>query len=345
MDTLRWLDEENCIELIDQTLLPGKFKYIKAKSIEAVAKAIEILQVRGAPAIGVMAAMGVALGATKFRGKDKEKFYEYMETVFERIERTRPTAVNLFWALERQRGIIAKNAGKDVAGITAALIEEGKKMRVEDIKINKRMGANGAKLLKKGSRVMTHCNAGSLATADYGTALGVIRAAYAKGRIERVYADETRPRLQGAMLTAFEMVQEGIPCSLNCDNAAATLMARGMIDAVIVGADRIAANGDTANKIGTYSLAIVSKAHKVPFYVAAPISTIDYSLKSGAEIPIEERDGDEVRKIGREVICPDGVDIVNYAFDVTPAKLIAGIITENGVAAPPNRKNLAKLRK
>ena len=344
MDTLRWLDDEQVIELIDQTILPRQFKYIKAKSVESAAKAIEILQVRGAPAIGVMAAMGVALGACKFRGKDRRKFDAHMEKVFERLAATRPTAVNLFWALERMRGIISGLGDADVDTIREALIDESKKMRIEDIECCRRMGANGAKLLKKNSNVLTHCNAGSLATADYGTALGVVRAGYETGKVARVYADETRPRLQGAMLTAFEMVQEKIPCTLICDNTAATMMARGRIDAVVVGADRIASNGDVANKIGTYSLDLVAKAHKVPFYVAAPISTIDYSLKSGAEIPIEQRDDTEVRMIGREKITPDEVDVVNYAFDVTPSRLVAAIITEKGVATAPYRKNLKQLR-
>lgn len=344
METLRWLDKENAIELIDQTILPGKFKYIKVKSVEACAKGIEDMKVRGAPAIGVMAAMGVALGAVKFHGADREKFAAHMQEVTERLARTRPTAVNLFWAIERMRGVMAKNAGKDVAHLQAALVKEAKKIRMEDVDCCMRMGRNGAALLKKNSRVLTHCNAGSLATADYGTALGVIRAGYKAGKVAHVYADETRPRLQGARLTAFEMVQEGIPCSLICDNTAATMMARGKVDAVVVGADRIAANGDVANKIGTYPLAIIAKEHGVPFYVAAPISTIDFSLKSGAGIPIEERDGDEVRYVGRELICPDGMDVVNYAFDVTPARLVEAIITEKGVAKKPYVKTLAALR-
>lgn len=344
LETLRWLDKENAIELIDQTILPGKFKYIKVSSVEACAKAIEDMKVRGAPAIGVMAAMGVALGAVRFRGGDKRKFDEHMVEVTERLARTRPTAVNLFWAIERMREVMALNSGKDVEAVQAILVNEAKKIRVEDVDCCMKMGRNGAALLKKNSRVLTHCNAGSLATADYGTALGVIRAGYKAGKVSHVYADETRPRLQGARLTAFEMMQEGIPCSLICDNTAATMMARGKVDAVVVGADRIAANGDVANKIGTYPLAIVAKAHGVPFYVAAPISTVDYSLKTGGGIPIEERDGDEVRYVGRELICPEGMDVVNFAFDVTPANLVEAIVTEKGVAKKPFRKSLAELR-
>jgi len=344
LDTLRWIDDENVIELVDQTILPGKFKYIKARSVESAAVAIETLQVRGAPAIGVMAAMGVALGATKFRGSNKEKFLQHMDRVFSRLAATRPTAVNLFWALDRMKRVMESASGEPVEKIKRALIEEAKKMRVEDIECCRRIGKNGAKLLKKNSNVLTHCNAGSLATADYGTALGVIRAGYENGKVAGVYADETRPRLQGAMLTAFEMVQEGIPCTVICDNTAATMMARGKIDAVVVGADRIASNGDVANKIGTYSLAIVSRFHGVPFYVAAPISTIDYSLKSGKEIPIEERGGEEVRMIGREKITPDKAEVANYAFDVTPARLVNAIITEKGVARSPYKKNLKELR-
>jgi methylthioribose-1-phosphate isomerase len=345
LDTLRWLDDINVVEMVDQTIVPNTFKYIKLKTVEQVARSIEIMQVRGAPAIGVTAAMGVALGATKFRGNDKDKFLAHMETVCVRLAATRPTAVNLFWAIERMKGLIQKNKNKSIEQITAALIREGKRMRVEDIKINKAMGMHGATLLKKNSNVLTHCNAGSLATAAYGTALGVVRAGYKQGKVARVYADETRPRLQGAMLTAFEMVHEGIPCTLNCDNTAATLMAQGKIDCCIVGADRIASNGDTANKIGTYSLAVVAKYHKVPFYVAAPISTIDYSLKSGKEIPIEHRSPDEVRIVnGGKPICPDGVEIYNQAFDVTPESLVAAIITEKGVCRAPYIKSLAAAR-
>jgi len=345
LDTLRWLDGINAIEMIDQTILPNTFKYIKLKTVEQVARSIEIMQVRGAPAIGVTAAMGVALGATRFRGADRDKFFAHMDAVCARLASTRPTAVNLFWAIERQKRVMQKNRNKSVEQITRALVAEGKRMRVEDIAINKAMGAHGATLLKKNSNVMTHCNAGSLATAAYGTALGVVRAAHAQGKVARVYADETRPRLQGAMLTAFEMVHEGIPCTLNCDNTAATLMAQGKIDCCIVGADRIAANGDTANKIGTYSLAVVARYHKIPFYVAAPISTIDYSLKSGREIPIEHRGADEVRIVnGGKPVCPDGVDVYNQAFDMTPARLISAIITEKGVCRAPYVKSLAAAR-
>jgi methylthioribose-1-phosphate isomerase len=344
LETLRWIDGENVIELIDQTLLPGKFKYIKAKSVEAAAVAIEDMQIRGAPAIGCMAAMGVALGAAKFRGGDKGKFLMHMEEVMKRLGATRPTAVNLFWAIERMKGVIERNSGKDTAKIKNLLIEEAKKITAEDVESCERMGRNGAKLLKKNSNVLTHCNAGSLATADFGTALGVIRAGYRSGKVAHVYADETRPRLQGAKLTAFEMVQEGIPCTVICDNTAATLMSSGMIDAVVVGADRIAANGDTANKIGTFPLAIVSRYHGVPFYVAAPLSTIDFSIKTGKQIPIEERDGSEVRMIGCEEICPAGAGVANFAFDVTPNRLIKGIITERGIAVSPFIKSLAALR-
>jgi methylthioribose-1-phosphate isomerase len=345
LDTLRWVDDAREIEMIDQTLLPGKLKYIRLKTVEQVARSIEVMQVRGAPAIGVTAAMGVALGACRFRGDDKAKFLEHIEQVSARLAATRPTAVNLFWALNRMKAVAVKNNKHSVEQIQNALVTEAKKIWKEDIRINKAMGGHGATLLKKGCRVLTHCNAGSLATAAYGTALGVVRSGFKQGLISHVYADETRPRLQGAMLTAFELVHEKIPATLICDNSAATLMARDAIDCCIVGADRIAANGDTANKIGTYSLAVVAAAHKVPFYVAAPISTIDFSLDSGEKIPIEHRGEDEVRRInGGKPICPPEIAVYNQAFDVTPARLIAAIITEKGVCRPPYEKSLAKAR-
>ena len=331
--------------MIDQTLLPNKFKYIRLKTVEQVARSIEDMQVRGAPAIGVTAAMGMALGSLKFRGGDKDKFFAHMEEVAKRLAATRPTAVNLFWAIERMKGVLEKNKNKAIPAIQKALIAEGKRVWREDVQINKDMGNHGAALLKKGTRVITHCNAGSLATASYGTALGVVRAGWKQKKIVHVYADETRPRLQGAMLTSFELVKEKIPGTLICDNSAATLMAQGKIDCCIVGADRIASNGDVANKIGTYSLATVARAHKVPFYVAAPISTIDYSLKSGKEIPIEHRDEKEVRIInGSRPICPPEIGVYNQAFDVTPARLVSAIITEKGVCRAPYKKSLAAAR-
>ncbi|HOO55295.1 MAG TPA: S-methyl-5-thioribose-1-phosphate isomerase [bacterium] len=342
LDTIRWLDEGN-IELLDQTLLPSKIKYEKLRTVESVASAIEKMKVRGAPAIGVTAAMGIALDAVKFKGRDKEKFFDSLKKAMDRLSVTRPTAVNLFWAIDRMQFVAEKNKNKTIDGIKDILVREAKKIHAEDISSCKKMGDNGAALLQKGSRVLTHCNAGGLATAGYGTALGVIRSGYRKKKIERVYVDETRPWLQGAKLTAFEMVQEGIPATLICDNMAASLMAKGMIDAVIVGADRIAANGDVANKIGTYSVAVIARAHKIPFYVAAPVSTIDFTLNSGKKIVIEERGELEVRRIGSTTICPGDIDVINPAFDVTPFRLITSIITEKGVCSAPYTKSLKDL--
>lgn len=343
MDTVRW-NNTGAVELLDQTLLPHKIKYVKLTTVESVARSIEDMKVRGAPAIGVTAAMGVALGAVKFTGTDKTKFNEYMEQVYNRLARTRPTAVNLFWAIDRMKNLIAENGGKSLDAIRKIAIAEAKKILKEDIESCKRIGDNGARLLKKGSRVLTHCNAGGLATAGYGTALGVIRSGFNQKKIIHVYADETRPWLQGARLTAFELVEEGIPATLICDNMAAMLMAQGKIDAVVVGADRIAANGDTANKIGTYGAAVLARAHGIPFYVAAPVSTIDYAIKTGTEIKIEQRGEHEVRRIGNTVICPAGVGVINPAFDVTPARLVTAIITEKGVCKAPYKKSLAAVR-
>lgn len=336
--------KSGAIELLDQTLLPGKIKYEKITTVEGIAVAIEDMHVRGAPAIGVAAAMGTALGALKFKGAEKDKFFTYMENVIERIGSTRPTAVNLFWALERMRGVLESNKNAPLEKIKERLVTEANKIRDEDLMSCKKIGENGASLLKKGSRILTHCNAGGLATAGYGTALGVVRSGYEKGKVAHVYADETRPRLQGARLTAFELVQERIPATLICDNMAASLMAQGKIDAVVVGADRIAANGDTANKIGTYGVAVLARAHKIPFYVAAPVSTIDFSLPSGDGIEIEQRDDGEVRRIDASDICPKGINVINPAFDVTPGRLVSAIITEKAVCRPPYRKTLSALK-
>lgn len=342
METVEWVDS-GAVRMVDQTLLPLKVKYITLRNVDGVVEAIRMLRVRGAPAIGVTAAMGMALGAIKFRGKDKEKFLKHMDEVADTIAAARPTAVNLFWAVERQKAKIEKMKKQPVERIQAALVAEGKKTRLEDIRINKRMGANGAKLVPKGAGILTHCNAGALATAGYGTALGVIRAAAARGLVGRVYADETRPLLQGARITALEMVEEKIPATLITDNMAGYLMAQGRVDCVIVGADRIASNGDVANKIGTYSVAVLARAHGVPFYVAAPISTIDYNIRSGRDIPIEQRDPDEVRIIGERQMSPRGMPVWNPAFDVTPARLVSAIITEGGVCRKPYRKSLRAL--
>jgi methylthioribose-1-phosphate isomerase len=298
--------------------------------------AITTMIVRGAPAIGVAAAYGMYLGATEIQTDDRAQFLSELEKIAVKLRATRPTAVNLFWAIDRMTKA-AQNASGDVPGIRQTLLETAKTINADDIRTCEAIGDHGLAALPKSPgklRLLTHCNAGALATAGYGTALGVVRSAWRDGRLERLYADETRPRLQGAKLTTWECVQEGIPVTLLSDNMAAHCMSKGMIDAVVVGADRITANGDAANKIGTYGLAIIAQAHNVPFFVAAPLSTIDFSLADGGAIEIEERDPKEVSNVGATIICPEGVEFFNPAFDVTPARLIAGIVTEFGTFAP-----------
>ncbi len=340
METVSWV-KSGAVRLIDQTLLPNKLKYIELKTVESVASAIVGMKVRGAPAIGVTAAMGMALAAVKFKGADREKLNSVLDSAAELLASTRPTAVNLFWALARMKSVAAKSGS--VENVRKAMVAEAEKIRREDVEACRAIGAFGAKLLKKNSRVLTHCNAGGLATAGYGTALGVIRAARDAGKIERVYVDETRPWLQGAKLTAFELAMEKIPATLICDNMAGALMARGEVDAVVVGADRIAANGDFANKTGTYGLAVLARAHGVPFYVAAPVSTIDMATPDGAGIVIETRDEREIRAFNGVKICPDETEVYNPAFDVAPAELATAIITERGVAKAPNANKLKRL--
>jgi methylthioribose-1-phosphate isomerase len=313
VEPIRW--KGNRLELLDQRLLPGKKKYVTCKTAEQVAKAIKDMVVRGAPAIGCAAAFGVVLG----KGSKKS---------FDALSKSRPTAVNLFWALERMR------KAKD-------LEKEAKAIYDEDLAANRAMGDLGAALIPERARVMTHCNAGALATAGYGTALGVIRSS--RNKKIRVIANETRPYLQGARLTAWELVQDGIPCTLITDNRAGHLLSRGEVDVIVVGADRIAANGDTANKIGTYALAVLARRHGIPFYVVAPLSTFDFKIASGKEIPIEERPAGEVTGYRGAKWAPDGVSVRNPAFDVTPAELISGIICEKGVVLNPNRESLATL--
>ncbi|MDN5277384.1 MAG: methylthioribose-phosphate isomerase [Clostridiales bacterium] len=310
-----------------------------------VAKAIKDMIVRGAPAIGVSAAYGMVLGAAEYKGDDVEGFLKHIEAVAQMLKNTRPTAVNLFWAIERMLKVAYDNKHRSVDDIKDMLLKEADKMAQEDVETNRRIGYFGQQLLKDGDVVLTHCNAGALATVDYGTALGVIRAAYEAGKKISVYADETRPYLQGARLTAWELMEEGIPVTLITDSMAGYFMKKGVISAVIVGADRIAANGDVANKIGTYTLAVLAKENRVPFYVAAPVSTFDLSLQSGEDIPIEERDEREVTHIGGIRIAPHGVKVANPAFDVTPNEYITAIITERGIIYPPYRQNLEKLIK
>jgi methylthioribose-1-phosphate isomerase len=328
--------ENDRVRLIDQNRLPHEITWVDIDRSDDMAVAITTMIVRGAPAIGVAAAYGMYLGATEIQTDDRAQFLSELEKIAVKLRATRPTAVNLFWAIDRMTKA-AQNASGDVPGIRQTLLETAKTINADDIRTCEAIGDHGLAALPKSPgklRLLTHCNAGALATAGYGTALGVVRSAWRDGRLERLYADETRPRLQGAKLTTWECVQEGIPVTLLSDNMAAHCMSKGMIDAVVVGADRITANGDAANKIGTYGLAIIAQAHNVPFFVAAPLSTIDFSLADGGAIEIEERDPKEVSNVGATVICPAGVEFFNPAFDVTPARLIAGIVTEFGTFAP-----------
>ncbi|RME23713.1 MAG: S-methyl-5-thioribose-1-phosphate isomerase [Deltaproteobacteria bacterium] len=328
--------KEGRLRLIAQTRLPAEFAWIEPKDVEEVARAIEVLDVRGAPAIGIAAAFGLVIAANAYGGDDAAGCLAAVESAAERLAATRPTAVNLFWALERMKKVARGLQAATAAGIRAALLEEAQKIRAEDIESCRRMGRYGAELLPDPCTVLTHCNAGALATGGYGTALGVIRAAVEAGKKVRVLADETRPLLQGARLTAWELMQDGIDVTLICDDMAGALMSQGLVHACVVGADRIARNGDTANKIGTYTVAVLARHHGIPFYVAAPTSTVDLSLSSGKEIPIEERAAGEVTEPRGVRIAPEGVKVRNPAFDVTPAGLITAIITEQGVARGPD---------
>jgi methylthioribose-1-phosphate isomerase len=331
--TVEW--KNGAVRLLDQSRLPEWIEFLDCRDVDAVAVAIRELKVRGAPAIGVTAAMGVALGAQSIASTEYDVFAKTLFTICDRLAATRPTAVNLFWAIERMKQKLVALRAEPIASIKAALMEESQAILEEDIALCKAIGRHGAGLIQTGQTVLTHCNAGALATAGYGTALGVIRAACEQGKKIQVIADETRPVLQGARLTAWELMQDQIPVTLITDNMAGSLMRQGKIHLCVVGADRIAANGDVANKIGTYSVAVLAKAHGIPFYVAAPYSTIDLKTKSGADIPIEQRNPLEVTTIhGSQPIAPTGVAVYNPAFDVTPAELISGIITERGVFKP-----------
>jgi len=326
---VRW--EDRGLVLLDQTKLPTEEVERAYTAWPDVAEAIRTLVVRGAPAIGVAAAFGVVLAARASRATNHAALLADLEEAIKGLAATRPTAVNLFWALDRMRRVVVAGADVPPAPLRDPLLEEAQAILAEDLAANRAMGAHGAALVPDGGRLLTHCNAGALATAGYGTAGGVIRAAHERGRVALVWVDETRPVMQGSRLTAWEMVKEGIPHRLISDVAAGFVMKRGEVDLVVTGADRIAANGDTANKIGTYSVAVLARHHGVPFYVAAPFSTIDASIASGADIPIEERDGEEVRRTGGRLTAPAETPVYNPAFDVTPAELIAGIITERGV--------------
>jgi methylthioribose-1-phosphate isomerase len=341
--TLRWDDASGRIEMIDQRVLPARFDMLSYDSAAAVAAAIRSMVVRGAPAIGCAAAYGVALEARRLQQMSSAEFALGMNSAFELLAQSRPTAVNLFWALERMRAALAALQGQPQRLVAAALLREAHDILAEDVAANRAMGAYGAALLPQTAQVLTHCNAGALATAGHGTALGVIRSAVAAGKRISVIADETRPFLQGARLTVWELQQENIPVTLITDNMAGHLMQQGAVDAVIVGADRIAANGDFANKIGTYMVAVLAQRHGIPFYVAAPLSTIDRRLMSGKDIPIEERNGTEVRGFAEQRWAPADVAVRNPAFDVTPAELVTALITEKGVVKAPNAAGIAAL--
>ncbi len=351
--TLFWQD--NAVVMIDQKALPLEERTLVCTRYEDVIAAINDLTVRGAPAIGVAAALGIALGARQIQAATPEAFQRDFMAICDAFARTRPTARNLFWAIERMQGCFEKALASEAAitssknseaivfspeKITQALVAEAIWICEEDIAINRKMGANGRSLIKDGDRILTHCNAGALATAGYGTALGVMRAACEEGKKIHVFVDETRPVLQGARLTAWELMKENIPATLITDNMAGFLMQRGKIDLVITGADRIAANGDTANKIGTYTLAVLAKENNIPFYIVAPRSTIDLSVKTGDEIPIEERSSDEVVSFQGARSAPFGMPVYNPAFDITPHHYITAIVTEAGVVRPPFEKNL-----
>ena len=339
--TIEWVDDYS--KMVDQTVVPYEYKFVNITTGEGMFHAIRDMIVRGAPAIGIAGAHGVVLfaqeGAKKF--DDIEQFKIWLIDKAEYMKTSRPTAVNLMWACEKQIEII-KNSKSDINGLIEELKQNGIKLENEDIEINKKIGEYGSEVVPKGATILTHCNAGALATVGYGTALGVVRSAYAKDNTIQVFADETRPRQQGARITTFELAMDGIPVTLITDGMCSYFMSKGMIDMVVVGADRIAANGDTANKIGTYTVAIAAKYHNVPFYIAAPLSTIDTSIKSGKEIPIEERSHEEVTHINGKRICAEGVNIINPGFDVTPHELIAGIITEKGILRPDYNKSIAE---
>lgn len=342
--TIEWIDTYS--RMVDQTKFPEHFDYVDIKTGQDMFDAIKTMIVRGAPAIGIAGAHGVVLYAQELAKRDLT-FDEYKKELLEKADymaSARPTAVNLMWAVEQQKNII-KNAKSDKQALIDDLKFNGKKLELEDIEINKKIGDYGASVVPKGATILTHCNAGALATVGYGTALGVVRSAFANDSTVQVFADETRPRQQGARITTLELTMDGIPVTLITDGMCSYFMKKGMIDMVCVGADRIAANGDVANKIGTYTVAIAAKYHNIPFYVAAPLSTIDTSIKTGDDIVIEERSHDEVTHINGKPICAKGVNIINPGFDVTPHELIAGIITEKGILRPDYNKSIAEVFK
>ncbi len=341
IQTLRWSDGQ--LEMIDQRVLPGRFAYERYANASAVAQGIRLMVVRGAPAIGCAAAYGIALESLALRGTTRAGFAAGMQDAFAVLAASRPTAVNLFWALQRMRSVWLANEMREIDEIAQCLLAQAHEISAEDVRNNRTLGAYGAALLADGARVLTHCNAGALATAGHGTALGVIRSAVEAGKRISVIADETRPFLQGARLTAWEMVQEDIPVTLITDNMAGHLMSQGEVDAVVVGTDRVAANGDVANKIGTYMVAVLAQRHRIPFYVACPLATIDLTAQDGRAIPIEERAAQEVTGFGSQQWAARGVKVRNPSFDVTPAELVTALITEKGVLRHPDRQRIAKL--
>src|ERR1700729_210820 len=341
IQTLEWTDKG--VRFIDQTKLPTEEVYVTCKTHEQVADVIRNMVVRGAPAIGVSAAMGIALGVNNSKAESIGDLKRDFDQICDLIGKTRPTAVNLFWAIRRMQEKFERIRIRPIGQIKSGLIEEAQRMHAEDIAANQSMGRHGATLMPSSGGVLTHCNAGALATAGYGTALGVIRAAVEAGKKIHVYADETRPFLQGSRLTAWELMKDDIPTTVISDNMAGVMMQQGKIGAIVVGADRIAANGDVANKVGTYTVAILAKEHGIPFYVAAPISTVDLACPDGSRIPIEQRNPREMTHIGGKKGVPDGVEVENPAFDVTPAKYVAAIITEKGIARAPYENSLRRL--
>jgi methylthioribose-1-phosphate isomerase len=341
IQTLEWTDQG--VRFIDQTKLPTEETYVTCKTYEQVADAIRTMVVRGAPAIGVAAAMGIAIGVKNSKAETVGELKRDFDHICDVIGKTRPTAVNLFWAIRRMQEKFERLRIRPIAQIKQALVEEAQRMHAEDIAANKAMGRHGATLMPNAGGVLTHCNAGALATAGYGTALGVIRAAVEQGKKIHVYADETRPFLQGSRLTAWELMKDGIPTTVISDNMAGAMMKQGKIGAIVVGADRIAANGDVANKIGTYGVAVLAKENGIPFYVAAPVSTVDLGCADGEKIPIEQRNAREITHIAGKQMVPDGVSVENPAFDVTPAKYVTAIITERGIARAPYQESLQNL--
>jgi methylthioribose-1-phosphate isomerase len=339
--TVEWTDSG--VRFIDQTKLPTQETYVNCTTHEQVAEVIISMVVRGAPAIGVSAAMGIALGVNNSKANSVEELEPEFDHICQLIAKTRPTAVNLFWAIRRMQDKFAALRALPVVRIKASLTEEAKRMHAEDIAANQAMGKHGATLMPASGGVLTHCNAGALATCGYGTALGVIRAAVEQGKKIHVFADETRPFLQGSRLTAWELMKDGIPTTVISDNMAGAMMKQGKISAIVVGADRIAANGDVANKIGTYTVAVLAREHGIPFYVAAPLSTVDFATPDGSGIPIEQRNAREVTHMGDRQLVPTGVGVENPAFDVTPAKYVDAIITERGIARAPYSESLRKL--